>query len=128
MQNMAARVVTGLRKYDHITEACYELHWLPVDKRIDFKILLLTYKALNGLAPGYLSDLLVHYSQGRSLRPRELIELVEPHTQRGYGERCFSVVAPKVWNKLPTQLRNAPSVQSFKCQFKSHLFCKAYNC
>ena len=83
VQNMAARVVTGLRKYDHITEARYELHWLPVDKRIDFKILLLTYKALNGLAPGYLSDLLVHYSQGRSLRPRELIELVEPRTQRG---------------------------------------------
>ena len=128
VQNMAARVVTGLRKYDHITEARYELHWLPVDKRIDFKILLLTYKALNGLAPGYLSDLLVHYSQGRSLRPRELIQLVEPRTQRGYGERCFSVAAPKVWNKLPIELRNAPSVQSFKCQLKSHLFCKAHNC
>ncbi len=46
------------------------LHWLPIEYRIDFKILLITYKALNGLAPQYLSELLSHYSPPRPLRPK----------------------------------------------------------
>ena len=70
VQNTAARVISGLRRYDHITTTRYELHWLHVDRRIEFKILLLTYKALNGLAPRYISDLLVYYSEPRELRSR----------------------------------------------------------
>ena len=53
-QNHAARVITQWRKYDHITPVLVDLHWLPVKQRIDFKILFLTYKALNGLAPEYI--------------------------------------------------------------------------
>ena len=37
--NSAARVVTGTRKYDHITPVLRDLHWLPVRHRIDFKVL-----------------------------------------------------------------------------------------
>ena len=47
VQNAAARIITGIKKYDHITPALKELHWLPVQQRIEFKILLPTYKALN---------------------------------------------------------------------------------
>ena len=54
--NTAARVVTHTRKFEHITPVLIGLHWLPVSYRITFKILLLTYKALNNLAPSYLSD------------------------------------------------------------------------
>ena len=61
-QNHAARVITKWRKYDHITPVLVDLHWLPVKQRIDFKILLLTYKALNGLAPAYMRELLIPYS------------------------------------------------------------------
>ena len=51
LQNNAARVITQWRKYDHITPVLIDLHWLPIKQRIDFKILLLTYKTLNGLTP-----------------------------------------------------------------------------
>ncbi len=62
VQNAAAIVLTRTRKYDPISPVISTLHWLPIKHRIDFKILLITYKALNGLAPQYLSELLSHYS------------------------------------------------------------------
>ncbi len=65
VQNAAARVLTRIRKYDHISPVLSTLHWLPIKHRIYFKILLITYKALNGLAPQYLSDLLLHYTTAR---------------------------------------------------------------
>ena len=67
--NTAARVVSHTRKYEHITPVLIGLHWLPVSYRITFKILLLTYKALNNLAPSYLSDLLSQRCNVRSVRP-----------------------------------------------------------
>ncbi len=58
VQNAAARLLTGVRKREHITPVLISLLWLPVRFRIDFKVLLLVFKCLNGLAPEYLSDLL----------------------------------------------------------------------
>jgi len=54
LQNSAARLVTIVKKTDHITPVLRNLHWLPVQSRITYKILLLTYKALNGMAPIYI--------------------------------------------------------------------------
>ena len=76
-QNHAARVITQWRKYDHITPVLVDLHWLPVKQRIDFKILLLTYKALNGLAPAYIRELLTPYIHARTLRSMDN-NLLEP--------------------------------------------------
>ena len=66
-QNNAARIVSLRRKYDHITPVLKDLHWLPVEYRINYKILLLAYKAQHGMAPPYLSSLLSPYKPGRSL-------------------------------------------------------------
>ena len=59
VQNTAARLIMDIGKYSNITPALYELHWLPVPARIHFKILLLAFKAIHGLAPAYISNLLV---------------------------------------------------------------------
>ncbi len=67
VQNAAARVLTRTRKYDHISPVLSTLHWLPVEHRIHFKILLITYKAMNGLAPQYLSEPISHYSPRHQL-------------------------------------------------------------
>ena len=56
------RLVTMSRKSDHVTPLLFQLYWLPVNQRIEFKVLLFTYKAMQGLAPQYLSDLLEPYS------------------------------------------------------------------
>ena len=61
--NAAARLIYMAPKFCHITPILMELHWLPVRWRIDYyKILLITFKAINGLAPLYLSDLFNNYS------------------------------------------------------------------
>ncbi len=61
VQNAAARVLTRTRKYGHISPVLSTLHWLPIKHHIDFKIVLIPYKVLNGLAPQYFSKLLSHY-------------------------------------------------------------------
>ncbi len=68
VKNAAARVLTRSRKYDHITPILQSLHWLPIKFRISYKILLLAYKALNDLAPAYLTSLLSRYNPTRSLK------------------------------------------------------------
>ena len=105
VQNNAARVITLTKKYDHITPELKELHWLPVRKRIEFKILLLAYKCLHGTAPSYLRELLKEYVPPRALRSTSKNLLCEPrNNMKTYGDRSFSACAPKLWNQLPGQL------------------------
>ena len=68
VQNRAARIVTFTKKCEHITPSLIDLHWLPVECRIIYKMLLLVYKAINGLSPSYISSLLSFCSSSYSLR------------------------------------------------------------
>ncbi|KAK0143573.1 ATP-binding cassette sub-family G member 5 [Merluccius polli] len=102
IQNAAARVLTGTRKRDHISPVLASLHWLPVKFRIEFKILLLTYKALHGQAPSYLKELIVPYYPTRTLRSLNAGLLVVPIVSKSRtGARAFSYQAPLQWNQLP---------------------------
>jgi hypothetical protein len=65
--NRAVRILTRTKIFDHITPVLASLHWLPVKARADFKVLLLTYKALHGLAPTYIYDLVLPYIPTRTL-------------------------------------------------------------
>ena len=115
LQNSAARLVTKSKLREHITPVLKKLHWPPVDHRIIFKVLLITFKIICGCAPSYLKDLLEPYIPRRSLRSATQGLLVAPKSStRTYGDRAFSVAAPKLWNKLPTSLRTATSIRSFK--------------
>ena len=68
VQNCAARLVTGSKKYDHITPLMKQLHWLPISQRIIYKIVLITYKSLNGSAPHYINNMLKPYTPSANLR------------------------------------------------------------
>ncbi len=99
----------------------------PTKHRIDFKILLITYKALNGLAPQYLSELLSHYSPSRPLRSQNSGHLIIPRISKSTaGGRSFSYLAPKLWNNLPNTVREADTLCQFKSRLKTHLFNLAY--
>lgn len=127
VQNAAARVLTRSRKYDHITPILSSLHWLPVKFRIEFKILLLTYKALNNLAPVYLTNLLSRYEPTRSLRSQNSGLLVVPRIAKSSkGGRAFSFMAPTLWNSLPGNVRGSDTLSQFKTRLKTYLFSKAY--
>ena len=85
-QNNAARIVSLRRKYDHITPVLKDLHWLPVEYRTNYKIVLLAYKAQHGMAPPYLSSLLSPYKPGRSLRSEGKHLLTTPRYRlEGFG-------------------------------------------
>ena len=128
--NAAARLVTVTKtwKYEHITPVMINLHWLPIQYRIQFKLLLLIYKSLHGLAPSYLTDKL-------SLRPNkglrsgnQLLLIVPVSTLRlkFYGDRAFSVAGPTLWNALPKNIRLCATLAAFKTSLKTYLFKKAY--
>jgi hypothetical protein len=128
IQNSAARVITRQRKFDHITPTLKSLHWLPVKSRIQYNILLLTFKSQHGKAPLYLAELINLYVPARSLRSGQQNQLDQPKsTMKKYGDRAFSVCGPKLWNNLPSEIKNAESVDSFKRLLKTHLFKVAYD-
>ena len=126
IQNAAARMVTGTRKYDHITPILRELHWLPVRMRITYKVAMLVYKCLRGLAPPYLAEFCrpVSTVSGRQhLRSAAAGVLFVPRTKTAIGRRSFSVCGPVTWNSLPTELRLLElSAASFAKRLKSYLF------
>ena len=123
VQNNAARVITRTKKHDHITPVLNNLHWLPIRKRIQFKILLLVYKCMCGIAPSYLKEALTEYVPSRTLRSTNKNLLCVPRTNTStYGDRAFSACAPKLWNQLPSYIRAAESIAIFKRQLKTHLF------
>ena len=127
-QNNAARLVAKVSKYSHVTPLLRELHWLPISYRISFKILVLTYNALNGLSPAYIRDLLTSYSPQRTLRSSSKCLLTVPPTHlKTYGDRSFSYAAPVLWNNLPSDIKCAQSISSFKSKLKTHFFLKAYS-
>uniref|UniRef100_A0A8K9WYY7 Reverse transcriptase domain-containing protein n=1 Tax=Oncorhynchus mykiss TaxID=8022 RepID=A0A8K9WYY7_ONCMY len=126
--NTAARILTRTKKIDHITQVLASLHCLPVEARADFKVALLTYKALHGLAPTYLSDLVLPYIPTRTLRSQDAGLLIVPRiSKQTAGGRAFSYRAPFLWNGLPTHVRDADSVSTFKSLLKTHLFSGSYD-
>ena len=128
VQNSAARLLSGCRKYDHISPVLRSLHWLPIECRIEFKVLLLVFKALHGLAPMYIVDLLTPRNTTRRLRSSDSGLLEVPFTRSSFVyKRAFSHVAPRLWNDLPTGIRMCNTVDCFKKSLKTHLFRKAFN-
>ena len=126
VQNSAARVISRTRKFDHISPVLIQLHWLPIEQRIKFKVALLTFKALNGLAPQYLADLLTS-NASRPLRSTSQLKLKEPSFRLStFGGRSFMCCAPRLWNTLPNNLRNCVSVLEFRKHLKTYLFREAY--
>ena len=111
----------------HFISLLQHLHWLPLRERIIFKIMLLTYRGVNGMAPTYIERMLIPYKPQRSLRSSESGQLVVPHSRlKGYGDRAFAVVAPTLWNNLPEHIRRAKTLESFKTLIKTELFVKAF--
>ena len=129
VQNTAARLTLKIRKYDHITPALKQLHWLPIEARIIYKVCLHCHNFIHNDPPAYFSELLSIYTPSRSLRSsQDHFTLVVPRVRTvTYGERAFSSAAPRHWNDLPYDLRQQQSTQAFKRALKTHLFNKYYN-
>ena len=117
VQNAAARLLTHTQKREHITPVLASLHWLPVHFRINFKILVLTFRALHGQAPPYISDLIIHHVPACTMRSsgQRLLEVPYTHFKTS-GDRSVQAVAPILCNALPLSLRCS---DSFRKQLKT---------
>lgn len=135
-----ARAITCRRKFDHITPALHSLHWLKIKQRIEYKVISLTYTALQTGQPTYLRNLLTVQSS-RSTRSGSLVTLTRSSIPKlKISNRSFQHQAPVIWNALPAHLRlpASPSpIQSnsnilalprkqFLAQLKTHLFKQSY--
>jgi len=123
--NVAARLLVGAKKYDHISQVLRDrLHWLPVQQQVQFKLCLLTFKALHGLAPTYLADLcqpVASVGSRQRLRSATRGDLVVSPTVTHFGAQSFAVAGPKAWNHLPADIRAIDTVGAFKTKAWHHL-------
>ena len=128
IQNAAARLICNVGRFEHITPpSLHRLHWLP---RIQFKILLYVYKALNGIAPPYISELVnLKTASKYNLRNSDDTLLLSNSSFKSriiLGDRSFKYARPKLWNEQLRNIRYANSEHIFKHLLKTHLFRKAY--
>jgi len=130
VQNAAARLILGLKWSDHITPALKELHWLPVEQRISYKLCIMVHKCLHNQCPDYLCELFTNISDiptRSTLRSASDGKLNVPRTRLHFGERAFAVAGAQEWNSLPTELRSINDFLIFKAKLKTHFFNIAFN-
>ena len=115
IQNAAARLITKRRKRESVKDALIKLHWLRVEERIVFKILVTAFKCFHHTAPECLIDLLTVRSVNSFLFTLKYLD-------SDFGRRSFSYAAPRYWNALPIEIRSAPTLDTFKRLTKHLLF------
>ncbi len=129
VQNNAARLLMRVRKTEHITPILNDLHWLPINKRISYKILTMVQNALHSpVAPGYLREHVIVYRPARPLRSATNHWTLDiTRSRQKHGDRSFSVAGPKLWNTLPVELSVPPTLVVFKKKLKTFLFRNFYS-
>lgn len=115
VQNYAARIVSKRSKRQSVSDVLIKLHWLPIERRIIFKILTFTFNILNGLAPECFASFV-------SIRDNDNHLLHNVYFDSSYGRRSFTYTAPRFWNALPLNIRSCTTINSFKKLTKHHLF------
>ena len=118
VQHAAARLVLGKRKRDSASQALRQLHWLNVEARVIFKILLLVFKILKGLCPPTIE---LSY-KGFNGRSDDFLLLNTPNFNTSYGKRLFEYHGTRLWNALPTNVRSEDDLDKFKRVIKTILF------
>ncbi|KAJ1107367.1 hypothetical protein NDU88_004758 [Pleurodeles waltl] len=123
IQNASAGLILDISRQCHISHHLKDLHWLPVDRRITFKLLTHAHKALHNAGPAYLNNRLNFYVPSRQLRSANLSLAIVPRFQRKTsGGRSFSYLAAKTWNSLPTPQRQTQDLLTFRRLLKTWLF------
>ena len=115
--NTTARLITGVRKYDHITPVLKKLHWLKTDEKNEFKISLRMYKCLSNEGSAYSTRDLVpvsSLSKKQRLRWAKSKDVVPNEKNlNSSGLRRFSVSGPKFWNNLLNSVKSSGSKKTF---------------
>ena len=130
--NKAARVVLNINTPNHhlhhSSKSCLiQLHWLPVQSRITFKIALLTFKSLSTSTPAYLSNLIQQKPHTKILRSSTAPLLKQQSTTNNISKRSFRNASPATCNFLSPTMRNSIAISSFYSKLKRYLFKPPYD-
>ena len=99
IQNYAACIIYGRRKYDHVTPILRELRWIPVKSQLYYRDAILAFKGMTEMAPTYLSSQFLRRNiSGRSTRQAQLLNI--PLFRSATGQRTFYYRIVKLWNNL----------------------------
>ena len=120
MHNSAARVILRRSRSDSAMPILCILHWLPVARRIDIKLLVFTYKAVHGDAPKYLSDLLCPYTPARALCSASNNMSTVRRTHVKAADSSFAIAAATLWNTLPNDIKMLGTLSTFKARLNTH--------
>ena len=121
VQNFAARIIGGDRKYDHVTPILKELQWIPVKKHLFYRDAVLAFKCMNGLAPNYLSPLFTTREAVSRRTTRQSDQLNLPLFTSVKGLKSFKYRMAKLWNELPPDIKLCGSISVFKFNLKKEL-------
>jgi len=108
------------------TNLLEQLHWLPIEWRIRFKVVSSTYKAIHTGNPPYLADVLHHHKSIRFTRSSSSHLRDVPHHNLSFGSRAFRVSAPQVHNSIPLHICQAQTLTSFRRHLKTYYFQSTY--
>ena len=118
VQNAAARLVMRSKRRCSVSGALKELHWLRIEARVMFKIILLIYKSVTGQCSANLE---IRY-KSHQCRPQDELLLEAVGAKTKYGRRRFQYVGPRLWNALPVEIRREENMDTFKTKVKTLLF------
>ena len=116
VQNAAIRLIFGLKKRTSLSNYYEKLHWLKVEQRVFYKIILIAYKCVNNKAPTELIDKIVRY------KDLDTLTLSCVQFKSKAGRRCFSYIAPRLWNEIPLQVKTITDIEKFKKQLKGYIY------
>ena len=124
VQNSAAKLILNSRRAEHAKPLLKQLHWLPIEQIIKYKIVCLCHQIITGTAPQYLAELVQIYIPSRSLRSSsdDRTFRIPFFKRKQHGGRAFCFSAVQMWNSLPFALRHSPSLPVFKTSLKTYLF------
>ena len=117
VQNLAGRIILGLRKYDHISDGLRSLKWLPIREKLILNDATMMHKCINKLVPDYLADMFKSRSQVHNRQTRSSGALDIPLCRLSTRQRSFAFRGAKLWNSLND------NIKSLKCprNFRRHL-------
>ena len=124
VQNMACRIVCNLHKFDHVSSSMQDLHWLKIPYRIQFKVACIMFKRIHGQSSKYLTDLLptMHSTQQLCSSTSDRYPSILHRSSLAYNA-SFLAEGPRLWNTLPKDIRQQPSIDMFRANLK-HIFLK----
>ena len=125
---MPCRIIYNLSNFDHVTDHMKVLHWLQIRERITYKVAMLAFHFYAGMAPAYLREILPS-SHGRTSLRSGSNNTMPVMRSKGctVHSSSFSSMAPRIWNRLPSEIRSEKNIVSFKTKLKTDSFRISYN-